>query len=142
MLSCLHRRIADASLEEPLLQRSKIGNEVRPVRRVLQPCVGHPVSGNYLLWRFQIRIEDLRIPDNVGLLHRVTVAEAGNRTRLPADDFPQARPYAISMIRRMACCASFEDGFSVLSVLCVAAIGGCARKYEHRDKRANPSRAF
>jgi hypothetical protein len=46
------------------------------------------------------------------------------------------------MIRRMACCASFEDGFSVLGVLCVAAIGGCSRKYEHRDKRANLSRAF
>jgi hypothetical protein len=25
---------------EPLFQRTKIGNEVRPVRRVFQPCVG------------------------------------------------------------------------------------------------------
>ena len=116
------RRLPDASLNEPLLQRSKIGNEVRPVRRVLQPRVGHPVSGNHLLWRFQIRIEDLRIPDDVGLLHRVTVAEAGSRTRLPADDSFQARPDAIGMIRRMAYCARFEDGFSMLRVLCVAAI--------------------
>jgi hypothetical protein len=44
------------------------------------------------------------------------------------------------MIRRMACCASFEDGFSVLGVLCVAAI--CFRKYERRDKCGNLSRAF
>src|SRR3954447_24527022 len=95
-LACKWMRLADASLDEPLLQRGKIGNEVRPVRRVLQSCVGHPVSGNHLLWRFQVRIEDLRIPDNVGLLHRITIAEAGNRTRLPADDFPQARPDAIS----------------------------------------------
>jgi hypothetical protein len=46
------------------------------------------------------------------------------------------------MIRRMACCASFEDGLSMLGVLCVAGIGDCSRKYEHRDKRANLSRAF
>src|SRR3954452_17363255 len=142
MLSCLHRRIADASLNEALLQRSKIGNEVRPVRRVLQPCVGHPVSGNHLLWRFQIRIKDLCIPDNAGILDSVTVAEAGNRTWLSADDSFQAGPDAIVMIRRMACCASFEDGFTVLGVLCVAGIRGCSRKYEHRDKRGNLSCAF
>jgi hypothetical protein len=46
------------------------------------------------------------------------------------------------MICRMASCASFEDGLSMLGVLCEAGIGGCSRKYEHRDKRANLSRAF
>src|SRR3954467_8321409 len=130
MLSCLHRRIADASLNEALLQRSKIGNEVRPVRRVLQPRVGHPVSGNHLLWRFQIRIERLPIPDNAGLLHGFAVAEAGNHTRLPADESFQARPDATGMIRRMAGCARFEDGLSVLGVLRVEVMRGCSRNYE------------
>src|SRR3954447_5660972 len=142
MLSCPRRRIADVCFKQLLLQRSKIGNQVCPVPRFLQPRVGHPVSGNHLLWRFQICIEDLCLPNDAGILDSVTVAEAGNRTCRSAYDSFQARPDAIIMIRGMARSAGFEDRFAVLDVLCVAEIRCCSRKYEHRNKRADLSCAF
>src|SRR4051794_4015837 len=106
MLSCPRRRIADAWFKKLLLQRSKIGNQVCPVPRFLQPRVGHPVSGNHLLWRFQICIEVLSHPNDAVIFDSVIVADAGNPTRRSTYDSFQARPDAIIMIRGMARSAS------------------------------------
>lgn len=71
---------------------SEVGNDVRPIFRVLQPGVDHLGSVHVLPWAGEKLVQGFRGPDHVGTAHSDGIAIALQAPRGAADHIKKARP--------------------------------------------------